>query len=304
MIQLGITLFNSEGENPPTNALEGIVPNGALLICPTTWNFNFQFSEDEDMYNEDSINLLKKAGCDFDKFARDGIPEHEFGSLLVSSGLPFDKKVYWISFHSGYDFCYLMRSMFIKYLPNDEEQYRRMIKQYFVNIYDVKFMLRHAQKLRDRGTVTSSVANALSGIGAKSGLQDIADDLGCSRIGAQHTAGSDAWLTGTVFFELRRRLFEGQVPEELNGQMWGITGVGPPAPAAAQAAALVALSQAAAAANGAAAFSGNAAFLHREAAGAPSTPTNNPAGLASQTPGAGTFQGGATGAFGNFQYGK
>lgn len=304
IIQLGLTFFNADGEVPSTSALEGLMPNGALMICPTTWTFNFKFSLEGDMYNEDSITLLKKAGCDFDKLARDGIDEDDFGSLLITSGLPFLRPVHWISFHSGYDFGYLMKCMYRKLLPKDEENYRRLLKKFFPNVYDVKFMLRHAQKSRDRGTVTGSVASLLLSIGTKSGLQDIADELSCARIGSQHTAGSDAWLTGLIFFELRRRLFDGNIPDELNGQMWGITGVGPPAPAAAQAAALAAISQAAASANGTSAFSSNSAFLHRDNPGAPSTPTTNPAGLASQTPGAGTFQGGTTGAFGNFQYGK
>lgn len=188
--------------------------------------------------------------------------------------------------------------MYCKLLPKDEDNYRRLIKKFFPNIYDVKFMLRHAQKLRDRGTVTGNVASLLQSIGTKSGLQDISDELGCVRNGIQHTAGSDAWLTGQVWFELRKRLFDSTIPVELNGQMWGITGVGPPAPATAQAAALAALQNAAsnAAANGGGQGTfgggGTAGFLHREGQGRPSTPTAQ-----------GAFGGSGTGVFGNFQYG-
>jgi CCR4-NOT transcription complex subunit 7/8 len=308
IIQLGITLFNADGEVPPTNALEGFLPNGALIICPTTWTFNFKFNLDEEMYNEDSINLLKKAGCDFDRMAREGIHEMDFGALLISSGLSFSKSVHWISFHSGYDFGYVMKLMFSRFLPKDEDNYRRLLKKFFPNLWDIKFMLRHTQKLRDRGTVTGPVAALLQAIGTKSGLQDIADEVGCTRIGAQHTAGSDAWLTGLVFFELRRRLFDnGTIPEELNGQMWGITGVGPPASATAQAAALqnqAAMQNQAAASNSAGANGGGQAFtfMHREAA--PSTPTTNPAGPAQQTQNTFQTNAGAGGVFGNFQYGK
>lgn len=310
IIQLGITLFTPEGEVPPANALENASPKSVpahnMAMCPCTWTFNFRFSLAEDMFNEESIALLKKAGTDFDKHAAEGVDIDEFGSLLITSGFTFSRDVYWISFHSGYDFGYLMKLMWCRLLPNDEDNYRRLIKQYFPNLFDVKFMLHHARKLRDRGTVTGQVANALQAIGQKSSLQDIADELGCTRVGMQHTAGSDAWLTGLVFWEIRKRIFDNQVPEELNGQMWGLTGIGPPASTAAQAAALAAQNQAVA--NG---LIQGSAFLpqmqthHRD--GGPSTPTTIPAGLAS-TPSQ-AYQGSgmtpaAGGAFGQFQYGK
>lgn len=314
IIQLGITLFNEKGEIPPTNALEGLITNGALMVCPAAWNFNFKFNLDLEMYNESSINMLKDAGFDFDKAPIDGIDYDEFGSLLITSGLPFMKKVHWISFHSGYDFGYLTKLMSCKLLPKHDESYKDLIRKYFPNIWDVKFMLRHSQKLRDRGAVNTTVLSLLQSIGGKNSLQDIADELGCARVGAAHTAASDSWLTGLVFFELKTRLFEGNVPQELNGEMWGITGIGPPAPASAQQAALAALQASAHhavnIANGGSGFAGNS-FLQqhgREGPGGPSTPTTNPAGLASQTPGAGAFGAiqtpGAGGAFGNFTYGK
>jgi CCR4-NOT transcription complex subunit 7/8 len=241
---------------------------------------------------------------DFDKHAAVGIDIQEFGSLLITSGLTFNNDIHWISFHSGYDFGYLTKLMWCRPLPKDEDTYRRLVKKFFPNLYDVKFMLRHAQKLRDRGTVTGQVATALQSIGQKSSLQDIAEELGCTRVGIQHTAGSDAWLTGDVFWEMRKRIFDNQVPDELNGQMWGLTGVGPPASAAAQAAALAAQTHAANAANGM--MSNNYQQNQTRDAG-PSTPISHPAGLAS-TPSQGYQASGMTpgggGVFGNFQYGK
>ena len=44
LIQLGITLFDGSGE----------LPKG---VC--TWQFNFKFNLAEDLYAEDSINLLQ-----------------------------------------------------------------------------------------------------------------------------------------------------------------------------------------------------------------------------------------------------
>jgi CCR4-NOT transcription complex subunit 7/8 len=305
IIQLGITLFNEEGEIAPPNALQGLTKNGMSLnnqISPCTWSFNFQFDLQNDMYNESSIQLLKNAGVDFEKHATQGIDVEDFGALLVTSGLTFSDDVWWISFHGGYDFGYLFKVIWNRGLPQDEDKYRELVKKIFPNIYDVKFILNHARKLRDRGTITAPFSKALESFGQKPGLQDIADDLGLTRVGIGHTAGSDAWLTGALFFEVRKRLFENKIPDEFNGQMWGLTGIGPPASTVAQAAVLAAQT---AVANG---MVPNAAYHqgghHRE--GGPSTPTTNPAGLAS-TPSQGfstSMTPGAGGAFGNFQYAK
>ena len=119
-----------------------------------------------------------------------------------------------------------------------------------------------------------------------------------------HTAGSDAWLTGAVFWELKKKVFDGSIPEDMNGQMWGLTGVGPPASASAQQAALQG-------AQGLAGYQGmnGGMMFHTGQTGhrgeGPSTPTSHPAGLAN-TPGQGQHGGlmtpGATGAFGEFRY--
>ena len=162
-----------------------------------------------------------------------------------------------------------------------------------------------------RGAIGSQATTILNNLGTKSGLQDLADELGCHRVGAQHSAGSDAWLTGAVFWELRKKIFDGSIPDEMNGQMWGLTGVGAPASAAAQAAVLAAQGaggyQQQGAMNGAMMgfHTGGTPNTHREGGGGPSTPTTNPAGLAS-TPGPQGHGGGMVtpgGAFGNFTYG-
>ena len=68
IIQLGVTLFSIQGEVPPSQldtasmryqpkSLQRYANN--IVMCPCTWSFNFQFSLEDDMYNEESIQMLK-----------------------------------------------------------------------------------------------------------------------------------------------------------------------------------------------------------------------------------------------------
>ncbi|KAF2262061.1 ribonuclease H-like protein [Lojkania enalia] len=312
IIQLGITLFNVNGDVPPSHldpsgliykpkALQQYASN--IVVCPCTWTFNFEFSLENDMYNEESIQMLKKSGADFEKLASQGINPAEFGSLLITSGLTLTEDVNWISFHSGYDFAYLVKMLSAKPLPEDEDAYRALVQIFFPRLLDVKYLWRHANNLVRRGVIGSTATSILNNLGTKSGLQDLADELGCQRIGASHTAGSDAWLTGTVFWELKKKIFDNSIPEDMNGQMWGLTGVGPPASATAQAAVLAA--QGAQSMTGYQGMNGTNMYQGYRGGDGPSTPTSHPAGLAS-TPGpahGGLMTPGATGAFGEFRYG-
>jgi len=293
IIQLGVTLFSIQGEIPPPRldistlsyqpkSLQRYANN--IVVCPCTWTFNFQFSLEEDMYNEESIQMLKKSGADFEKHNTQGIDPQEFGSLLITSGMTLTDDVNWISFHSGYDFAYLVKMLSAKPLPEDEDSYRKLVEIFFPRLLDVKYLWRHANNMVRRGVIGSTATNILNNLGTKSGLQDLADELGCQRVGNSHTAGSDAWLTGTVFWDMRKKIFDGNVPDEMNGQMWGLTGVGPPASATAQAAVLAA--QGAQTLTGFQGLNGRFEFHPGQArhGDGPSTPTNHPAGLAS-TPG-------------------
>lgn len=312
IIQLGVTLFSIQGEIPPSHldisqlnyqpkSLQRYANN--IIICPCTWTFNFQFSLEDDMYNEESIQMLKKSGADFDKHASQGINPEEFGSLLITSGMTLTEDVNWISFHSGYDFAYLIKMLTSKPLPEDEDAYRKLVEVFFPRLLDVKYLWRHANNLVRRGVIGSSATNILNNLGTKSGLQDLADELGCQRVGNSHTAGSDAWLTGTVFWEMKKKIFDGQVPDEMNGQMWGLTGVGPPASATAQAAVLAA--QGAQTVSGFQGMNGGMMFhpgQTRHGGEGPSTPTSHSVGLAT-TPGPGghgMMTPGGAGTFGGY----
>ncbi|KAJ3372861.1 CCR4-NOT transcription complex subunit 7 [Allomyces arbusculus] len=188
LIQLGITFADEHGNIPPN-------------AC--AFQFNFKFSLTEDMYAQDSIDLLVKAGLDFARHEEHGIDVAHFGELLITSGLVLFPTVKWVSFHSGYDFGYLLKILTGKPLPADEHEFFAWLRLYFPCIYDIKYLMKACASL-------------------KGGLQDVADDLGVERIGPQHQAGSDALLTAKTFFKLRRVFFEDAIDDQAIGCLFGL----------------------------------------------------------------------------------
>ncbi|OOF92111.1 hypothetical protein ASPCADRAFT_210517 [Aspergillus carbonarius ITEM 5010] len=229
MIQLGITLFSNEGEVPPPNATDanGQPLGNSLVPAPCTWQFNFRFSLEEDMYAQESTAMLAKAGIDFSMHEKNGIDPFEFGALLISSGLVLLEDVHWVSFHSGYDFGYLMKIMLCKPLPENEEEFHKLLKIFFPSLYDIKYLMKHAgrnQAVND-SPLTPAAAQILTNLGQKSGLQDIADELGVKRVGIAHQAGSDSLVTGEIYWKMRQLVFNGNIDEsKYSGQIWGLNG--------------------------------------------------------------------------------
>ncbi|RXK39884.1 CCR4-NOT transcription complex subunit 7/8 [Tremella mesenterica] len=179
VIQLGITLSDENGNSPE-------VP---------TWQFNFAFNLEEDMYAPDSIELLKNSGIDFKRNEEEGIDVEHFSELLVTSGLVLFDNVKWVSFHSGYDFGYLLKLLTNEPLPSTETEFFRLLFIWFPCIYDIKHVVRSVKTLRG-------------------GLQEIAESLGVQRIGPQHQAGSDSLLTAAVFFRIRATYFNNELDDE------------------------------------------------------------------------------------------
>ncbi|KAI8814858.1 ribonuclease H-like domain-containing protein [Cladochytrium replicatum] len=180
IIQLGISFADDKGNLPP-----GV----------STWQFNFKFNLRDDMYAQDSIELLTKSGIDFKKHEEFGIDVEHFGELLISSGFVLLEDVRWVSFHSYYDFGYLLKILTCQPLPQEESEFFELLKIYFPCIYDIKFLMKSCKNL-------------------KGGLQDIADDLQIERVGPQHQAGSDSLLTCKTFFKMRQVYFEDHIDDE------------------------------------------------------------------------------------------
>ncbi|KAL2171095.1 hypothetical protein VTG60DRAFT_3786 [Thermothelomyces hinnuleus] len=229
VIQIGIALFNEDGEQPPARPSStdsaDLRRAGSQAPLPYAWQFNFKFSIKDDMYNQTSIESLQQAGIDFALLERDGIDPHEFASLLIPSGLVCFDHVRWISFHGGYDFGYLTKLLICSPLPCDEVEFDQKMKRYFPSTYDVKHLMKHAIKLHNSGMLTPSDPSAIEimqKFEQKSGLEHIAETLKLKRVGSAHQAGSDSLLTGRVFFELRKRIFNGDISDEHLGKVWGL----------------------------------------------------------------------------------
>lgn len=230
MIQLGITLFAPDGSLPPAtsatsaNAQTNYMAN--MIPAPYTWQFNFRFSLNSDMYAQESTSMLSKAGIDFALHEKNGIEPRDFGALLMSSGLVLDEDVHWISFHSGYDFGYLMKIMLCKPLPDDEAEFHKLLMIFFPSLYDIKFLLKHAGRnntVNNNQPLSADAQSVLQRLSTKSGLQDIGEELEVRRVGIAHQAGSDSLLTGQIYFKMREKVFGGTIEEsKYSGQVWGL----------------------------------------------------------------------------------
>jgi len=90
------------------------------------------------MYAQDSIDMLQNSGIQFKKHEEEGIDPLEFAELLMTSGIVLVDDIKWLSFHSGYDFGYLLKLLTDQKLPQEESEFFELLRIYFPTIYDVK----------------------------------------------------------------------------------------------------------------------------------------------------------------------
>lgn len=189
IIQLGLSFCDEEGN---------IIPGAC------TWQFNFKFSLAEDMFAQDSIDLLTKSGIDFKTHDARGIDVQDFGEVLMTSGIVLNEDVKWITFHSGYDYGYLLKLLTCQALPKVEADFFNLLHTYFPCVYDIKYLMKSCESL-------------------KGGLQKVADDLKVARIGPQHQAGSDSLLTAATFFKMKSEFFEDDIDDDkFLGVLYGL----------------------------------------------------------------------------------
>jgi CCR4-NOT transcription complex subunit 7/8 len=100
------------------------------------------------MYSQESIDLLSKSGIQFQKHLENGIDPLNFAELLTSSGVVLMDDVTWISFHSSYDFGYLIKMLINRDLPNTETEFIELLKLFFPSVFDIKYLMKSCRNLK------------------------------------------------------------------------------------------------------------------------------------------------------------
>lgn len=192
LIQLGLTFSDEEGNLPTCGTDKYFI-----------WQFNFrEFNVNEDVFANDSIELLRQSDIDFKKNSEKGVGANRFGELLMSSGIVLNDSVHWVTFHSGYDFGYLLKLLTCRNLPETQTGFFALINIYFPVVYDIKHLMKFC--------------NSLYG-----GLNKLAELLGVERFGVCHQAGSDSLLTSCTFRKLKESFFSGSL-EKYAGVLYGL----------------------------------------------------------------------------------
>ena len=171
LIQIGITLSDENGEYPKKYPYY-------------TWQFNFKFDLEKDKYSEESINLLKNSGIDFDNLKKNGIDVKDFTKELMNSSLVLNPDVKWISFQGSYDFAYLLNLLINEEFPKDEKNFLKTLILFFPKYYDVRMLVKDTEKY------------------FYGGLSKLIYTLGIERKGNNHQAGSDSIATIEAFHKL------------------------------------------------------------------------------------------------------
>lgn len=189
LIQVGITLADEEGNSPSPIS---------------TWQFNLRFDLSSDKHSQDSIEMLKEAGINFEQIAYNGIDPVQFSEGLFDSGLILNDDIHWITFHGAFDFAYLIKVLSNGSLPVSLDKFKDSLKLYFPSVADIKVIMKEVPDLK---------------MGA---LAKLARDLDLKRVGTMHQAGSDAEITARCFFKLKEEYFKTGISQKLLNKVFGL----------------------------------------------------------------------------------
>ncbi|KAI9114078.1 hypothetical protein K1719_014728 [Acacia pycnantha] len=196
IIQLGLTLSDSNGNLPKFGTQNGHI-----------WQFNFSdFDVERDYQKVESIQLLRKQGIDFLKNRKEGIPSWLFRDFVLRSGLLFNSHLTWVTFHSSYDFGFLIKLVIGRQLPPNVHEFKHLVAQFFgPKTYDMKHIIKFC--------------NGLCG-----GLERVAMLLNVNRVvGNSHQAGSDSLLILKTFMKLKDVYFnEHRLLQKFQGILYSL----------------------------------------------------------------------------------
>uniref|UniRef100_A0A0A9GL11 poly(A)-specific ribonuclease n=1 Tax=Arundo donax TaxID=35708 RepID=A0A0A9GL11_ARUDO len=191
LIQVGLT-FAASPTSPPALAFE----------------INLrEFDHRVHRHAPDSIRLLAANGLDLAAHRARGVSARTFAALLMSSGLVCNSAcVTWVTFHSAYDFAYLVKLLIgsSRKLPRTLPEFLNLVRVYFGEVYDVKHMMSYCGDLFG-------------------GLERVAATLKVERAaGRGHQAGSDSVLTWDTFRRIKQLYFAKEGVEYCAGVLFGL----------------------------------------------------------------------------------
>lgn len=198
LIQFGISLSDANGEKPDN--------------IYSTWQFNFKFDLNSEMISNDAFESLVKTGIDFHKHQILGINQFEFAELLTTSGLTLLPNYYWTSFHSGYDFGFLIAMLTNNSMPLKEEEFIAKLQLFFPNFYDLKVLAKNSLANTNREKDTNKLS-----------LEILADELNIPTSQLFVSTGGQALLTTLVFVELKNRIGSDENLSKFNGYIHGLS---------------------------------------------------------------------------------
>jgi CCR4-NOT transcription complex subunit 7/8 len=110
----------------------------------------------------------------------------------MASGVVLNDSLHWVTFHSGYDFGYLLKLLTRQNLPETQAGLFDLINVYFPRVFDIKHLMKFCNSLHD-------------------GLNKLAELLEVERIGVYHQAGSNSLLKSCAFRKLKDNFFSGSL---------------------------------------------------------------------------------------------